>query len=313
MKAPRPPSANKKGKAHPSRPVEVVRKPRPAPVITRSAEPDAAGPDGDRIAKVLARAGIASRRDAERMIAEGRVRLDGVILTTPAVKVRRGAQISVDGKPLAKPEPARLWRYHKPRGLVTSHRDELGRPTVFEHLPPNLPRVVSVGRLDINSEGLLLLTNDGELARKMELPATAWLRKYRVRVYGRPEPDILANLAQGITIDGVAYGAIEAVIDQVRGDNAWLTMGLREGKNREIKRVMEALGLRVNRLIRIAYGPFALGNLAEEAVDLVPQKMVAELFLPTQPPSGPKEAEPAPIRRVLRHPSTKSPKSAPRG
>ncbi len=302
MKPPSPDPANKKDARKPKRAFETVRKPStkaaPAPKLETSG-------DGDRIAKVLARAGIASRRDAERMIEDGRVRMDGVILTTPAIKVKPGAQILVDGKPVGKPEPARLWRYHKPRGLVTSHKDELGRPTVFQHLPPHLPRVVSIGRLDINSEGLLLLTNDGELARRMELPSTAWLRKYRVRVYGRPEPAILADLANGITIDGVAYGAIDAVIDNVRGDNAWLTMGLREGKNREIKRVMEALGLQVNRLIRIAYGPFALGNLAEEAVDPVPPKLVSELFGPRPMLEQPKP-EAAQKRPVLNHPSKKS-------
>jgi 23S rRNA pseudouridine2605 synthase len=255
--------------------------------------------DGERIAKFLARAGIASRRDAERMIEEGRVRVNGTILTTPAFKVTPGAKILVDGKAIAAPEPPRLWRYHKPRGLVTSHRDELGRPTVFDHLPPDMPRVISVGRLDINSEGLLLLTNDGGLARAMELPATGWLRKYRVRVYGRPEPDILARLRDGIVVDGVSYGSIEAELDKVIGDNAWITVGLREGKNREIKRVMEALDLKVNRLIRTAYGPFALGNLMEGYVDPVPAKTMIGL------PGMPSLAEAAPAsepekRKTLR-------------
>jgi len=236
------------------------------------------GADGERIAKYLARAGIASRREVERLIAEGRVKCNGTILTTPAFKVRSDTVILVDGRPVAAPEPPRMWRYHKPQGLVTSHNDELGRPTVFAHLPPHLPRVISVGRLDINSEGLLLLTNDGELARKLELPTTGWLRKYRVRVYGRPEPAHLAALAKGIVIDGVTYGSIDAAVDTVKGDNAWLTVGLREGKNREIKRVMEALGLKVNRLIRIAYGPFLLGQLPMEAVDPVPPAIVAELL-----------------------------------
>jgi 23S rRNA pseudouridine2605 synthase len=248
------------------------------PAAKTSGGPEAARGGEDRIAKYLARAGIASRREAERLIAEGRVRVNGTILDTPAFKVRPGAVILLDGKPIAAPEAPKLWRYHKPRGLVTSHRDELGRPTVFENLPQGLPRVVSVGRLDINSEGLLLLTNDGAIARRLELPSTGWLRKYRVRVYGRPEPDILASLAQGLTIDGIAYGPIEASLDQVRGDNAWLTMGLREGKNREIKRICEALNMTVNRLIRISYGPFSLGQLPEGEVDLVPQRIVAELF-----------------------------------
>jgi 23S rRNA pseudouridine2605 synthase len=248
------------------------------PAVKTSVGPEAARGGEDRIAKYLARAGIASRREAERLIAEGRVRVNGTILDTPAFKVRPGAVILLDGKPIAAPEAPKLWRYHKPRGLVTSHRDELGRPTVFENLPQGLPRVVSVGRLDINSEGLLLLTNDGAIARRLELPSTGWLRKYRVRVYGRPEPDILASLAQGLTIDGIAYGPIEASLDQVRGDNAWLTMGLREGKNREIKRICEALNMTVNRLIRISYGPFSLGQLPEGEADLVPQRILAELF-----------------------------------
>jgi 23S rRNA pseudouridine2605 synthase len=220
-------------------------------------------PDGERVAKVLARAGICSRREAERMIEAGRVAINGKVLDTPAVKVGASDEVTVDGKPIPAPERPRLWRYHKPVGLVTTHRDPEGRPTVFAALPKNLPRVVSVGRLDVNSEGLLLLTNDGELARRLELPSTGWLRKYRVRVFGRVREEDLARLADGVTIEGMRYGGIEARLDRVQGGNAWLTVGLREGKNREVRRVLEHLGLKVNRLIRISYGPFQLGDLRE--------------------------------------------------
>jgi 23S rRNA pseudouridine2605 synthase len=216
---------------------------------------------GERIAKRLARAGLCSRREAERWIAAGRVAVDGAVLTTPAVVVTAASRIQVDGKALPDAEPTRLWRYHKPLGVITSHRDPEGRPTVFDQLPKNMPRVISVGRLDVNSEGLLLLTNDGELARKLELPATGWLRRYRVRVHGRPDPAALARLKQGITVEGITYDAINAAIDRQVGANAWLTVSLREGKNREVRRVLEHLGLPVTRLIRIAYGPFQLGAL----------------------------------------------------
>lgn len=217
---------------------------------------------GERIAKVMARAGLCSRRDAEAWILEGRVRVDGKVLETPAFCVTAGQRILVDGKPLPQAEEARLWLYHKPRGLVTTHKDELGRQTIFQALPPELPRVISVGRLDLNSEGLLLLTNDGELARHLELPATGWVRRYRVRLHGKVNPLELAKLSQGLTIDGVRYGAITATLDRQKGDNAWLTVSLQEGKNRELRRVFEFLGWPVNRLIRISYGPFQLGTLA---------------------------------------------------
>jgi 23S rRNA pseudouridine2605 synthase len=234
-------------------------------------------PEGDRIAKVLARAGICSRREAERLILEGRVSVDGAVLTTPAFKVPEGARITVDGKPVKEPERARLWRYHKPKGLVTTHKDEKGRPTVFDNLPPGLPRVISVGRLDYNSEGLLLLTNDGELARRLELPAHGWLRRYRVRVFGKLMQEDLDQLAKGIEIAGVKYGPVEAKLDRRQGGNAWATIALKEGKNREVRRVLEALGLKVNRLIRIGYGPFELGTLAPGEVEEVPRKQVAPL------------------------------------
>lgn len=231
---------------------------------------------GERIAKLLARAGLCSRRDAERWIAEGRVSVDGKVLKSPALALSGEHDIRVDGKPLPEAEPARLWRYHKPAGLVTTHRDEQGRPTVFDRLPPELPRVVSVGRLDLTSEGLLLLTNDGELSRALELPARGWLRRYRVRVHGPVDPARLGALEAGVTIDRMSYGPIRAVLDREQGSNAWLTISLHEGKNREIRRVMEHLGLSVSRLIRIAYGPFQLGDLPRGAVEEVPRKVLRE-------------------------------------
>ena len=244
----------------------------PEPATDEAGRPVAA----ERVAKRLARAGLCSRREAERWIAQGRVAVDGEVLTSPAVVVRPEARVTVDGRPVPAPEPTRLWRYHKPRGLICTRHDPQGRPTVFDSLPPGLPRVVSVGRLDVNSEGLLLLTNDGALARRLELPESAWLRRYRVRAFGRAEPERLAALAGGVTIDGVAYGPIDATLDRQQGGNAWLTVALREGKNREVRLVMEHLGLAANRLIRIAYGPFQLGNLAPGAVAEVTAKVVAE-------------------------------------
>ena len=230
----------------------------------------------ERIAKVLARAGVCSRRDAERWVAAGRVAVDGHVLTTAAVVVTAGSDVRVDGKPLPAPDRPRLWRYHKPAGLVTTHRDEKGRPTVFDALPKELPRLISIGRLDLNSEGLLLLTNDGALARRLELPSTGWIRRYKVRVHGEVEPERLAALAGGVTIDGISYGPIRASLERLQGSNAWIAMGLREGKHREVRRVLEHLGLQVTRLIRLSYGPFQLGNLARGAVDEVPKKVLAE-------------------------------------
>lgn len=231
---------------------------------------------GERIAKWLARAGVASRRDAERLLAEGVVALNGQTVTHPATFVRAGDVVQVRGRALDAPERARLWRYHKPDGLVTTHRDPQGRPTVFERLPPGMPRVVSVGRLDLNSEGLLLLTNDGALARRLELPANGWLRRYRVRVHGAVDERALAALVQGTVVDGVRYGSIEAGLDSRRGENAWLTVSLREGRNREVRRVLGHLGLQVSRLIRVAYGPFQLGQLPRGAVDEVTGKVLRE-------------------------------------
>jgi 23S rRNA pseudouridine2605 synthase len=245
-------------------------------------EAEGGGEPGERIAKWLARAGIASRREAESMLAEGRVRLNNEPVSHPATFVRPGDIVQVNGKVVDAPDRARLWRYHKPIGLVTTHRDPQGRPTVFEKLPPGLPRVVSVGRLDLNSEGLLLLTNDGALARRLELPGNGWIRRYRVRVHGVPDPKALAALARGITIDGVRYGPIEAGLDAKKGENAWLTVALREGRNREIRRVMAHLGLQTARLIRLAYGPFQLGNLPRGGVEEVPAKVLREQ-LPAEP------------------------------
>ena len=238
--------------------------------------------EGERIARFLAHAGVASRRDAERMIAEGRIRLNNTPVTHPATFVTADDLVLLDGVPVERPGRTRLWRYHKPSGLVTTHRDPQGRPTVFEALPEGLPRVVSVGRLDLTSEGLLLLTNDGALARRLELPANGWLRRYRVRVFGAPGAGQLATLAHGVTVEGVRYGPIEAELDAHKGDNSWLTVALREGRNREVRRVMAHLGLKVSRLIRVAYGPFQLGKLPRGAVEEVPGKVLREQ-LPAAP------------------------------
>lgn len=226
----------------------------------------------ERIAKLLARAGVASRREVERMIAEGRVALNGHVLDTPATLVADLSGVTVNGAPVQAIEPVQLWRYHKPAGKVVTHHDPQGRPTVFASLPPNLPRVISVGRLDFNTEGLLLLTNDGALARHLELPATGLARRYRVRVHGKVDDTMLAGLAGGVTIDGVHYGPIEARVERVQGANAWLEVTLREGKNREIRKVMTHLGLDVTRLIRIAYGPFLLGRLEPGEVAAVSRR-----------------------------------------
>jgi 23S rRNA pseudouridine2605 synthase len=238
----------------------------------KTSSPDKA----ERIAKVMARAGLCSRRDAERWIGEGRVAVNNRRLDSPAVNVGPRDRITVDGKPIPQKAPTRLWRYHKPRGLLTTARDPEGRATVFQSLPEDMPRVVAVGRLDLGSEGLLLFTNDGELARRLELPSTGWTRRYRVRVFGQVDPARLASLEKGVTVDGVKYGAIRASLDRQQGDNAWLTMSLTEGKNREIRRVCEHLGWKVSRLIRTAYGPFQLGALEPMAVEEVPARVLKD-------------------------------------
>ncbi len=235
-----------------------------------------AGERGDRIAKWLARAGVASRRDVEKMVAEGVVRVNNKVVTHPATFVTAGDIVQVRGKVVGDAEKTRVWRYHKPEGLVTTHKDPEGRPTVFDKLRTQLPRVVSVGRLDLTSEGLLLLTNDGGLARQLELPATGWLRRYRVRVFGVPDATGLASLAKGVVVEGVKYGPIEAVVDARSGDNTWLSVSLREGRNREIRRVMQHLGLHVSRLIRTAYGPFQLGLLERGGIEEVPARVLRQ-------------------------------------
>jgi len=259
---------------------------------------------GDRIAKVMARAGLCSRREAERWIEEGRVRVNGKSLKTPAYDVAQRDRIEVDGQPLPAREPVRLWRYRKPRGLVTTHNDPQGRKTVFQALPADLPRVISVGRLDYNTEGLLLLTNDGDLARYLELPATGWVRRYRVRAHGRVTETQLKSLSDGITVEGVKYGPIEAVLDVKQGSNQWLTIALREGKNREVRRVLGALGLEVNRLIRISYGPFQLLDLRPGQTDLVRRKTLADQMGPKLSEqfnlTGEEEVVSSPQRRGLR-------------
>ena len=250
-------------------------------------------PEGERIAKVLSRAGIASRREAERLIELGEVKVNGKVITSPALNVTPKDKITVRGEPVAEPEPPRLWLYYKPEGLVTSASDEKGRDTVFDHLPEDMPRVMSIGRLDLNSEGLLLLTNDGELKRKLELPSTGWLRKYRVRVKGNPTEPEIEPLRKGITVEGDRFQPMEVKIDRHQGANAWLTVGLREGKNREIRRAMNHIGLTVNRLIRISYGPFRLNELQPgEVEELKPRVLREQLGL-----AAPEEA-PKPVRKL---------------
>ena len=231
---------------------------------------------GERIAKVLARAGLCSRREAERWIADGRVAVGGETLTSAAINVNLADAVTVDDKPLPARKPTQLWRYHKPPGLVTSHRDPQGRATVFERLPEVLPRVVSIGRLDRNSEGLLLLTNDGGLARQLELPSTGWTRRYRVRVHGAVVEAKLASLVEGITVSGIQYGPVHAQLNSHQRSNAWLTVSLEEGKNREVRRLMEHCGHPVTRLIRVAYGPFQLGKLTRGQTAEVPTRVLRQ-------------------------------------
>ena len=234
---------------------------------------------GERLAKVLARAGLCSRRDAERWIEDGRVMVDGKKILTPALNVETHQAILVDGKPIPRADAARMWRYYKPAGLITTAKDPQGRPTVFEYLPDELPRVISVGRLDLNSEGLLLLTNDGELARHLEKPSEGWARCYRVRIRVRGsevDEGELKSLSEGIRVDGVQYGPIKAELDTMKGSNAWITMELKEGKNREIRKIMEHLGYEVNRLLRVSFGPFQLGRLEKNEVEEIPQRVLRD-------------------------------------
>jgi len=279
---------------------------------------------GERLAKVMARAGVCSRRDAEVMMLAGRVMVNGKRIETPATLVTDDDVILVDGKPLPARMPPRVWRMHKPAGLMTTHKDPEGRPTVFDALPHNMPRVISVGRLDLNSEGLLLLTNDGELARQLELPSNGWSRKYRVRVYGRVQESDLQRLERGMTVDGVNYGSVKAVIARQQGSNAWLEVTLNEGKNREIRVLMQAIGLHVNRLIRVNYGPFALGDLPINAVEELAPKILKDMLgarvadkLPSKAEEGrerrrrEREGLP-PVPKEVVEPQTSGPKRIPK-
>lgn len=250
--------------------------PKPSAKAAEAKAGDTDTPAGDRIAKVLSRAGIASRREAEKMIGEGRISVNGKVIDSPALNVTARDKIAVDGRPLDAPEPPRLWLFHKATGLVTTHKDEQGRPTIYDDLPEDMPRVMSVGRLDLNSEGLLLLTNDGGLKRQLELPSTGWLRRYRVRVKGNPTDATLAPLREGVVVDREVFQPMQVTLDRQQGANAWLTVGLREGKNREIRRAMENIGLSVNRLIRISYGPFQLGPLKPGEVEEVRRRVLRD-------------------------------------
>ena len=243
--------------------------------MAKNLEPDPQKSE-ERIAKVIARSGACSRRDAERLIAERRVAVNGELIASPALNIGADALITIDGKPIAQAQPTRLWRYHKPAGLVTTHRDPEGRPTVFSRLRSSMPRIISIGRLDINSEGLLLLTNDGQLARRLEMPSQGWVRRYRVRLFGSVTQAQLDRLAKGIAVDGVRYQPVKAELERARGPYAWATVTLHEGKNREIKKLMEHLGLKVARLIRVSFGPFHLGHLPEGAVAEIPAKVWRE-------------------------------------
>lgn len=268
-----PKSPSKRSETHSDAPLKRKR----VAGVAKAAKATTGGElEGERIAKAMARAGLCSRREAETWIADGRVSVNGKVLDTPAVTVSAKDRIVVDGEPMPLKERTRLFLYHKPRGLVTTTHDPEGRPTVFEHLPEDMPRVVTVGRLDINTEGLLLLTNDGGLARVLELPSTGWLRRYRVRAFGTVTQGQLDSLKEGVTIDGISYGSVEAVIDTVKGSNVWLVVGLREGKNREVKRILQHLGLTVNRLIRVSFGPFQLADLGEGEIREIRGKVLRD-------------------------------------
>jgi 23S rRNA pseudouridine2605 synthase len=283
--------------------------PRPA-----AQAPPPRAKSGERIAKAIARAGLASRREAEAWIAAGRVAVNGAVIASPALNVSERDRVTVDGKPLPQRERTRLFLFHKPRGLVTTSADPQGRPTIFGALPKDLPRLVSIGRLDLNTEGLLLLTNDGGLARALELPSTGWLRRYRVRAHGTIAQARLDELRRGIEVDGVRYGPIEATLDRVQGANVWLTFAMREGKNREIRNVLRALGLAVNRLIRVSYGPFQLGELPPGAVEEVRTRALREQLgsriaaLSGADFSGPvvmRESEQPQTQTSIRHPEVR--------
>jgi 23S rRNA pseudouridine2605 synthase len=271
---PKSPPPSKAFRAKPSRP---LRPPRPS--SAPKGAPQQRSPDrgeGDRIAKILARAGIASRREIERMIVEGRIAIAGVPVESPATLLTSLRDVTVDGKPVAAPEPTRLFLYHKPVGLLTTERDPKGRPTIYDRLPKELPRVMPVGRLDLSTEGLLLLTTDGEFKRQLELPASEVERTYRARAYGNIKQEQLEDLIEGIEIEGVKYGSIDANLERRTGANTWIEMKLKEGKNREVRRVLEHLGLKVSRLIRTAYGPFVLGDLAPgEVGEILQHQLVA--------------------------------------
>ena len=261
-----------------------------------------ATPEGDRIAKVISRAGVASRREAERLIEAGRVSVNGKVITSPALNITSADKVVVNGKPLKAPEPPRMWLYHKPQGLVSTNSDEQGRTTIFDKLPEELPRVMTIGRLDLNSEGLLLLTNDGGVKRQLELPSTGWLRRYRVRIKGRPTEESFEPLRKGITVDGENFQPMIVTLDRQQGANAWATIGLREGKNREIRRAMEAVGFSVNRLIRVSYGPFQLGELKQGEVQELRAKVIRDqlgLETPDAPPEKPTRGK-KPVRRRTR-------------
>ncbi len=270
-------------------------------------------PKGERIAKMLARAGIASRREAERMIEAGRVKVNGKLLNTPACLVTEKDKVEVDDNLVGPKASPQLWRYHKPNGLLTTHNDPGGRPTVFENLPDDLPRVISVGRLDMTSEGLLLLTNDGELARQLELPATAWARRYKTRAYGKTTQAKLDTLMKGVLIDGVRTGPIEATLEKQQGTNAWISVTIREGKNREIRRALETLKLKVNRLIRISYGPFQLGDLEKGKLEEVPNRILRDqvghlVDIPQERPQGTIQATNKFKKRGYKKPGQRPPK-----